>query len=66
MIHPKLIPSEKRLMPYILQGLTYKEIAGLVFRSEKTVKSGANFIMHKYNVNTRAKLMALFINEGLK
>jgi len=52
-------PAERAVAAYVLQGLSNKEIARALGKSECTVKNQVSAILAKTGVPTRARLMAL-------
>lgn len=54
-----LTPAETRVLTFLLDGLSNKEIASAVGRSEATVKNQVASILRKYRVPSRTRLLAL-------
>lgn len=52
-----LTPREQQLIGLLVQGLTSKEIAGLMHLSPNTVKTFLRLIMTKMNVSTRSAIV---------
>lgn len=60
-----LTPREMEVLRILSTGCTNKEIAKILFISEKTVKSHLNSIFKKINVTRRIKAILYAVNEGL-
>lgn len=60
----ELSEKEKELIPYLCTDSTYKEIAGTLFLSPRTVEGYANSIMEKLNVRNRIGLVLLASTKG--
>lgn len=56
---PVLTPAETRVLSLLLCGLSNKEIAAVVARSEATVKNQVASILRKYRVPSRMRLLVL-------
>jgi DNA-binding CsgD family transcriptional regulator len=54
----KLTPREKRVVQLLLEGMTNKEVAACMQIGEYTVKDHIKQIMKKFNVSTRAGIVA--------
>ncbi|QDV72246.1 response regulator transcription factor [Botrimarina mediterranea] len=61
-----LSEAQARVLSHALSGLTEKEIAHRIHRSQHTVNSHLRAIYRHYNVSTRAELMARAIEGNLK
>lgn len=61
-----LSPRERQIMIYVLAGGARQEIAAKIGLSEHTVADYMKQIYHKFNVNSRAELLAQFISGGQK
>ena len=61
-----LTPREKEVLSILLTGSTNKEIAQILFISEKTVKSHLNSIFRKLNVTRRLQAILYAINRGMR
>lgn len=57
-----LIPSHRRVLVQLLSGQSEKEIADALGLSAETVHSYVREIYRSFNVNSRAQLMALWLN----
>ncbi len=55
---------EKKLLPYIAEGLTAKEIAPIVFMSHHTVKHYISEIIRKTNARNRVNAVAILIRAN--
>ncbi len=60
-----LTSRETEILQFICQGLANKEIAALLFISEKTVKNHINNIYRKLRVNNRTSAVLVALNDGL-
>jgi DNA-binding NarL/FixJ family response regulator len=60
-----LTPREKEVLSILATGCTNKEIAKVLFISEKTVKSHLDSIFKKLNVSRRLQAILYAINRGL-
>jgi DNA-binding NarL/FixJ family response regulator len=60
-----ITPREKEVLRLLTTGSTNKEIAKVLFISEKTVKSHLNSIFKKLNVTRRLQAILYAINRGL-
>jgi len=60
-----LCNQEKAVLKLVYQGLTNKEIANRLLVSESTVKKQLHYILHKLNLNNRAKLARYAFEENL-
>ena len=55
----RLSPAEEVVCVHLRQGLSNREIAAALGKSERTVKNQVSAILAKYGVPTRARLIAL-------
>ena len=55
----RLSPAEEVVCAHLRQGLSNREIATALGKSERTVKNQVSAILGKYDVPTRARLIAL-------
>ena len=60
-----LTPREKEILSLLTTGGTNKDIAQILFISEKTVKSHLNNIFRKLNVTRRLQAILYAINRGM-
>ena len=60
-----LTPREKEILCILTSGCTNKEIARVLFISEKTVKSHLNSVYKKLNVTRRLQAILCAVNGGL-
>lgn len=56
---PRLTPREAQVAELVTDGLTNREIAGLLFLSERTVENHVSSILHRLDVPNRAAAAAL-------
>ncbi len=61
----KLTEREREILQLVCRGLANKEIAGVLFISEKTVKNHINSIFRKLEVSDRTNAALMGLNEGL-
>jgi DNA-binding NarL/FixJ family response regulator len=54
----QLSPAEQVVLAHLRQGLSNREIAAALGKSERTVKNQVSAILAKYGVPTRARLIA--------
>jgi DNA-binding NarL/FixJ family response regulator len=54
-----LTPRERDLLGYLVQGLTYAEIAATLVISEKTVSSHVSNLLRKTGTSSRIELACL-------
>jgi DNA-binding NarL/FixJ family response regulator len=54
-----LTPRERDLLGYLVQGLTYAEIAAILVISEKTVSSNVFNLLRKTGTSSRIELARL-------
>jgi len=54
----QLSPAEQVVLAHLRQGLSNREIAQALGKSERTVKNQVSAILAKYGVPTRARLIA--------
>jgi DNA-binding CsgD family transcriptional regulator len=54
-----LSPAERVVAAHVCQGLSNREVAALLGKSERTVKNQVSSILAKCGVPTRARLIAL-------
>jgi DNA-binding NarL/FixJ family response regulator len=59
----RLTKREKEILHYLIEGLSYKEIAAKCFISPETLNSHIKNIYQKLNVHSRAQLAARFRNQ---
>jgi len=57
-----LTPSERDVGLFILKGLSNAEIAGMLNKSEGTIKAQSAAVFRKSGVTSRAQLMSLFLD----
>jgi DNA-binding NarL/FixJ family response regulator len=57
---PLLSPQEERLLPLVAEGLTNREIAGILKLSEKTVKNYLSKVCVKLNIGRRSQIAAFY------
>ena len=55
----RLSPAERIVAAFVCQGLSNREIAAALGKSERTVKNQVSAILAKCGVPTRARLIAL-------
>jgi DNA-binding CsgD family transcriptional regulator len=55
----RLSPAERVVAAHLCQGLTNREIAAILGKSERTVKNQVSAVLAKCGVPTRARLIAL-------
>ncbi|MDP1809540.1 MAG: response regulator transcription factor [Actinomycetota bacterium] len=60
----RLTLREREVLGLVCRGLANKEIAGLLFISEKTVKNHINSIFKKLEVSNRTNAALLVLREG--
>lgn len=60
-----LSPAEEVVRTYLLDGLSNREIAALLGKSERTVKNQVSAILAKHGARSRARLIALFRVSGV-
>lgn len=60
-----LTPAERVIVAQVRYGLSNREIARALGKSEATVKNQVAACLHKCGVPTRGRLMAL-VNEGVR
>lgn len=60
----KLTGREREILELVCRGLANKEIAGLLFISEKTVKNHINSIFRKLEVSDRTNAALLGLRKG--
>ena len=58
-----LTPSEYNVYRLLVNGYTYKDIAGVLIIAPCTVTTHVISIYQKFNVNSRSELMAMRIKE---
>lgn len=58
-----LTEKEREIIEYICKGYRNKQIAERLFLSEQTVKAHINRIFKKLQLNNRAQLVSLFLNQ---
>jgi len=56
---PRLSPAERIVAAQVCQGLSNREIATALGKSERTVKNQVSAVLAKCGVPTRARLIAL-------
>lgn len=62
---PALTPRENEVLILVAKGYTYREIAGKLFLSVKTVQNHVQNILAKLQMNKRYELMRYAIQKGL-
>jgi DNA-binding NarL/FixJ family response regulator len=62
---PALTPRENEVLRLVAQGYTYREIAGKLFISVKTVQNHVQNILTKLQLRRRYELMRYAIQKGL-
>ena len=60
-----LTPREREIITCVGQGLTNRQIAGVLFITENTVKNHIKNVLEKLHLNNRAHLAAYAIQHGL-
>lgn len=60
----QLSPQERRVVAYLAEGLTNKEIGDRLGLTEKTVKNYLATIFSKLNISRRTQAAALFVEAG--
>ncbi|MEW5744328.1 MAG: response regulator transcription factor [Nitrospirota bacterium] len=63
--YEKLSDREKQVLKLIAEGLTHKEVAGLLNISAKTVIAHQTNIFEKLNLHSRADLLKFAIQKGI-
>jgi DNA-binding NarL/FixJ family response regulator len=63
-VHSLLSPREKEVMDLVADGLANREIAALLFLSEKTVKNHVNSMFAKLGVTTRSQAIVRWLQGG--
>jgi DNA-binding NarL/FixJ family response regulator len=58
----QLSPQERRLLDFIAEGLTNRQIAEAMFLSEKTVKNYMTGLLSKLNMSNRTEA-AVFVTK---
>ena len=61
-----LTDREIEVLHSLTRGINYKQISGLLFISESTVKTHINNIFTKLNVNDRTKAVLYALNHGIE
>lgn len=59
----RLSPSELRILGFIAEGLTNREIGDKLHLAEKTIKNSASMIFSKLQVSRRAEAAAYFVSH---
>ncbi len=59
----RLSPSELRILGFIAEGLTNREIGDELHLAEKTIKNSASMIFSKLQVSRRAEAAAYFVGH---
>lgn len=59
MLHKQVSPAEHVVLAKVCDGLSNREIAAVLGKSERTVKNQVSAILAKCGVPTRARLIAL-------
>jgi DNA-binding NarL/FixJ family response regulator len=59
-----LTKREKEILTQVMKGLTNREIAGVLFISENTVKNHLRNIMEKLHMNNRVQAATFALQEG--
>jgi DNA-binding CsgD family transcriptional regulator len=62
---PRLTPRENEVLKLVAKGYTYREIAGKLFISMKTVQNHVRNILTKLQLSKRYELMRYAIQRGL-
>jgi DNA-binding NarL/FixJ family response regulator len=60
-----LTPKEIEVVPLVVLGLPYREIARRTFNSERTIENHVDHIKKKLAVHSRAEIIAFAMREGL-
>jgi DNA-binding CsgD family transcriptional regulator len=60
-----LTPKEIEVMPLVVSGLPYREIARRTFNSERTIENHVDHIKKKLGVHSRAEIIAFALRQGL-
>lgn len=60
---PGLSPQEQRVLAYVAQGLTNKEIAAAMELSDKTVRNYLTSVFSKLNVSRRSEAVAFYFSR---
>ena len=60
-----LTPKEIEVMPLIVSGLPYREIARRNFNSERTIENHVDHIKKKLGVHSRAEIITFALRQGL-
>lgn len=60
----QLSPQERRVVAYLAEGLTNKEIGDRLGLTEKTIKNYLSTIFSKLNITRRTQAAALFVEAG--
>lgn len=61
----KLTKQEKKVLAFVAEGMTNRQIAGKIFLSEKTVRNYVSNILSKLNLNNRAEAAAYAIKNKM-
>ncbi|MBN1813500.1 MAG: response regulator [Anaerolineae bacterium] len=61
----ELTPRQTEILSFVTQGLTYREIAGRLFISERTVKRQMKDILTQLHLNSRAQAAAYARRRGM-
>lgn len=59
-----LTPAELRILELLRRGLANKEIASVLGRAERTVKSHVASLFRKFGVHSRVRLMVLLAESN--
>src|SRR5262245_37433985 len=64
--HKKITPRERKVLEFILEGLTNKEIGARLEISESAVKASLQQLFHKTGVRTRSQLVRVALDQHRK
>lgn len=60
-----LTPKEIEVVPLVVLGLPYREVARRTFNSERTIENHVDHIKKKLGVHSRAEIIAFAMRQGL-